>query len=182
MREDGLFLFLVEVDESRAMVDSWKDDIHQILYFKSEARRIDTRVAPHHIALEDILVDKELDIIVMVVHQSQYGDRPRAEVEVLKHQLLACERKSSGIDLLRQQSGKEFLIARHHKEVEFSLLFISEEEVLADYGVARFVGVHVGHKRSQRHTFESCVYFGTYFHCSCGFVIEAVVFDIQSIQ
>lgn len=164
------------------MVDSREYDIYQILYFEAEARSINARVAAHHIALEDILVDKELDIIVMVVHQSQYGDRPRAEVEVLKHQILASERQSCRIYLLRQQSSKEFLIARHHKEVEFSLLFISEEEVLADYGVARFVGVHVGLKRSQRHTFESCVYFGTYFHCSCGFVIEAVVFDIQSIQ
>lgn len=164
------------------MVDSREYDIYQILYFEAEARSINARVAAHHIALEDILVDKELDIIVMVVHQSQYGDRPRAEVEVLKHQLLACERKSSGIDLLRQQSGKEFLIARHHKEVEFSLLFISKEKILADYRVARFIGIFGSLKSGKRHTFESCVYFGTYFHCSCGFVIEAVVFDIQSIQ
>lgn len=79
-------------------------------------------------------------MVLRVIHESHDADRTRSQTKKFLHMVIIRKGKSRGTDLFGENLRFEFLMSRHQEKVEFRLLGVAEEEVLADMDPKDFVG------------------------------------------
>ena len=81
---------------------------------------------------QQIAVHQQLDLIVMIVHQSEYADRAGCDVEIFLQLFGGAEGQAGRADLLGQLPGDELLMTGKGQEIISVALGIAQKEILAD--------------------------------------------------
>ena len=127
----------------------------QICRPHAKAGGIDTGVAPEIFAVQHLLIDQQLHLMFLIVHQTEHTDRSGSDIQEFLHVFRLGKRKPRRADLRRQILGMEHLGIRDHQQIKGRLLAVAQEQILSDHGLQdliHFLTILHGHRRSVIHT------------------------------
>ena len=146
------------------MAHGGDDFFHQICGLEPQGRGVDAGMTADILTLQHILVDEQLDMVVMVVHQTHDTQGAGGDVQIFLHIAVVGKAQAGGADLLGQGAGLEDLVAGEHQQIEGGVLAVAQQQILADGGLQHFVDGGAG------------------FHGHGGLVVDALVGDVQGVQ
>lgn len=95
-----------------------------------EAGGIDAGMASEIFTVQHLLIDQQLHLMFLIVHQSQHADRTGGDIQEFLHVFRLGKRKPRRADLRRQILGVEHLGIRDHQQIKCGLLTVAQEQIL----------------------------------------------------
>ena len=153
-----------EGDNTGLVVHGGEDLLHQVPGGQAQGGGVDTGVAAETVAFQDVLVHEKLHMVPRIVHEAKNADGAGGDVQIFFHILRTCEAKAGGADLLAEDAGFENLVPGDHQQIKSGGLAVAQQQIFADGGIEGFVNGGAG------------------FHGIGGFVIDALVGNLEGIQ
>ena len=124
------------------MFHSRNNFFHHIFHVNFQAGGVDAGMAADIRLFQEILVNKQLNVMLLVIHQTEDAYRARGDVQVIfaiiKSHFTKGNSRSGYAKLRGNFLGFEFFVSGKKEKVEVGLLAIAEEQVLADDSVQDF--------------------------------------------
>ena len=156
--------FLSQLHKDRFVLHCRDNFFHHVFHVNFQAGGVDAGMAADIRLFQEILVNKQLNVMLLVIHQTEDAYRARGDVQVFFHISLISKGKSGYAKLRGNFLGFEFFVSGKKEKVEVGLLAIAEEQVLADDSVQDFVYIFAGFDGHE------------------SFVVDSLIRYIQGIQ
>ena len=116
-----------------------QEDVQQVCCFDTQAAVIFAGVTAEPFRFVYVLVHQQLDLMLTVVHETQYAGGTGGAADESFHILRRGKGQSGGADLMAQILGDKGLVLGHGQQIKGGLLTIAQHKIFADAD-AQYIG------------------------------------------